>query len=157
MNTLDALPKLIERLLALECTQKASVKFVDSPRDVAGSIAAQRSSYRKLQNDHRKQQSDHGKPQIDHGRRQLKQRGRYEAGQRCKGCGMQNHGSGKSMVRDQDCPAWGRKCHNCKQENHFQSVCRGNKSQTAVAINEDSDDDEEVSFLSATRSRSDSI
>lgn len=155
MDALDALPKLIERLLVLECTQKASKRFVDSPRDsprdfTDGMVAAQKSSYRKFQ-------SSQGAP-PSRGRRQTGSRNQFDGKPRCKGCGMRSHGPGKTMVRDQNCPAWGRKCHNCQQENHFKSVCRGEKSQAAAVIDEDlSEDEQDVSFLSATRSRSDSI
>lgn len=148
MEDLDTLQKLINRLLALECTQRASVRFVETPCEAVGStIALQKSGYRK--------QQSFGKPRQDPKKNEL--RPKYQSA--CQGCGMRSHGSNKSMIREQDCPAWGQKCHKCKQQNHFQAVCRGSQSRTAASGTHDqeSDDDPDVSFLSATRSRSDSF
>ena len=146
METLNTLQKLVDRLVASECSQKASGKFGGNLYGVSNSstTAIQQSGYKKQQNKQWKPKPD-SKKQLD-------------SGQKCQGCGMQSHGTNKSMIREQDCPAWGQKCHKCKQKNHFQAVCRGTRSRTAVTKDEESDVDSDidVSFIGATQTRSDS-
>ena len=53
----------------------------------------------------------------------------------CPGCG-----SASNHIRS-DCPAWGRKCHNCGAMNHFSKVCRQpkrNSSEVAANSEEES-------------------
>jgi hypothetical protein len=50
MESLNTLPKLIKRLISLECTQKASVELVEAPCATSdGIIASKQSGYRKQQ------------------------------------------------------------------------------------------------------------
>ena len=95
MEELTTLQKLIDRLLAFECTQKASVKLVDTTCEGASStIAFQKSGYRKQQQNFDKPKEDRNKYNGPQQKSQLT----------CQGCGMRSHDSGKSMVREQDCP-----------------------------------------------------
>lgn len=156
MEELETLQKLIDRLLALECTQKASGKFYETPTtsDRSDSCAAAQSGYKKQQNKVARPKFAPNK--TEYPKKHNADKPKYPTV--CQGCGMRSHGASKTMVRDQDCPAWGQKCHKCNQMNHFQAACRGLRSRTSGTRDEDSDEEPaDVSFISATRSRSDSF
>ena len=55
--------------------------------------------------------------------------GHFERRRTCAGCGAATHND-----RPKDCPAWGKSCHNCNRPNHFYSVCRQPKRDSASAI-----------------------
>ena len=57
----------------------------------------------------------------------------------CPGCGSPSH---TSIDRQSVCPAWGKTCHNCSTPNHFASVCRQKKRETARAIHNDAAHDD---------------
>ena len=50
---------------------------------------------------------------------------------KCNGCGSTSHGA---IDRSTACPAWGKTCLNCNTPNHFASVCRQAKRESANAI-----------------------
>lgn len=43
---------------------------------------------------------------------------------RCHRCGYTGH-----MSKDKSCPAWGKTCNNCKEQDHFESTCRRSKKR----------------------------
>ena len=60
-----------------------------------------------------------------------KKRGKSKTTLPCTGCGSSDHAS---FQRETVCPAWGKQCLNCQKSNHFASVCRYRKQDTASAL-----------------------
>jgi transposase InsO family protein len=90
------------------------------------------------------------KPDTRNSQQQHRGQQRPYGGKRtCGGCGAPFHSD-----RPKECPAWGKQCHNCNTPNHFSSVCRQPKRDSASAIIAHVKYDEQSDFFtSATPNR----
>ena len=109
MEILQTLDQLINRLLALESTERAST-HLRSPFTPPQPSEVAAIGYNK-----KKPYSSKPDPSESN---------------RCAGCGQPHHPKGRSS-----CPAWKKNCNKCKKPNHFASVCRS--ASTNAAIHED--------------------
>lgn len=128
--SLPTLGDLVERLLTLESTARATSHFqpIEAPNDIQ--IAPIKSEYQ-----HNKTSSQ---------RPPLHNRNKGTSDGKCKGCGYNTHPKGRRQ-----CPAWGKSCHKCGTVNHFSSVCRGiASSNTIMGVSPNHEQDENVSFIS---------
>ena len=111
MEVLKTLDQVINRLLALESTERAATHFRSpfSPLPPSNDIAP-------ITHDRKKQFSSK--------QDQLKQ-------QQCAECGKSHHAKGRSS-----CPAWQKTCNKCKKLNHFANVCRSSSINASVQEDE---------------------
>ena len=132
-NELNTLGKKVERLVSLEATEEAQ----DQIRIPSLNNAIKTSEYKRQQNVHFKKNPNHERSIADiDGRKKYNKSNmtgirRKFMRRRCRGCGKTNHGEGKSMRRT-DCPFFGKKCKNCKIENHCEEVCE--KRHTRISM-----------------------
>jgi transposase InsO family protein len=77
---------------------------------------------------HHQQRTPQSQPANRDSRQHSK--GQQQRKRMCPGCGSTTH----LVNRNSDCPAWGQRCHNCDTANHFASVCRQPKRDSARAI-----------------------
>ena len=116
----------VERLISLETTDDATDK-IRAPALPTRSAPAKSTQYRRDQKQAVvTQNSQRG--------RSTERRFSAPGGtrRRCRGCGRQSHGEGKSFER-KDCPAFGQTCNTCKKMNHFSKVCMKRDSRASFA------------------------
>lgn len=120
MDALKTLDQVIERLLTLESTERASSHFRApfTPSPPAGDIGAIV----------RKPPVSSAKPKPNQ--------------PQCVGCGQAFHPKGRST-----CPAWKKTCNRCKKPNHFAKVCRSTPSVASIAEEEICEDQYELSTV----------
>ena len=61
---------------------------------------------------------------------------------KCKGCGRTSH-FGKTFLKREECPAWGKHCKKCGVQNHFAVVCEQRMTKSRAEAIEDETSDEE--------------
>jgi hypothetical protein len=162
LSEVQDLPDLktkIDRLVSLETTDDATNNI--SPAMHTRSVASKVSGYRKSQ---RGRSPVKGNPSP--GRRSFKKRrftsprpGDVNRHNECRGCGKPSHGKEKTMAR-KDCPAFGKKCHNCGMENHFTTVCERRSRLSHIGTDEEmsaEDTDDDISESSAAGSEGEDI
>lgn len=133
VSALPTLQALIERLLTLESTARATNHF--QPSD-SSSTSAIKSDYQKSK--FHKQATP---PSTSAGRNN---KSKPQPLNKCKGCGRTRHPEGRRA-----CPAFGKICSNCSKPNHYSTVCFSSPSNNAIIEGEEESANEEFSFLSS--------
>ena len=128
--SLQTFQEKFDRLVSLETTDKSLPHLTPASKSAVTKSSYQRSKY---------QQGDKAGQEKKIGEK------KGEEKKTCVGCGRTHH-NGKTMERH-NCPAWGKKCHNCDGENHFAIVCKRSKniqhekSRNRLAKEDTSDDE----------------
>jgi hypothetical protein len=130
VSEIDTLNQLIQRLLILESTTKASSHF--QPEGASSMITPVKSQYQKLK--------------FVSKRPPTKNKEQVPRSNQCFFCGRQRHPEGRKK-----CPAQGQTCHKCGKLNHLAIVCQSSSSN-AIYIDKTDEEDEHVSFLSSISS-----
>ena len=134
VSALPTLSALIERLLTLESTARATNHF--QPGSISSQVGRIKSEYQRSKSAIHRKPNDAAKQSKD-----------TPSNPKCKGCGWGAHLNGRKQ-----CPAFGKNCNKCGKPNHFSSVCQS--STTSAGIHQFSEYDgtvqqeEEISYIS---------
>jgi hypothetical protein len=135
VSALKTLSQVIDRLLILESTARASSHF--QPEDLFTSrITPVKSDYQKNKYASLRTPTTPAARKTSNSVQPPK----------CRGCGRQRH-----TDRQSQCPAQGQKCHNCGKLNHFATVCMSSSSN-AIQSYGTHGEDETVSFINTINS-----
>ena len=151
IKQMPTLSDVIDRLLTLECSEKAMPQFQlasDGHSSQADTTtAAVKSQYQRGKANAVKAinigalSQPKGTPptQIN--------------AKKCRGCGRTSHPNSRYLNR-KDCPAQGKPCRGCGKLNHFESVCESSKIAMTSNTDYESNDDDETSYIFSATSGS---
>ena len=135
VSALPTLQQLIERLLTLESTARATSHLQPIDGINPAAITPIKSDYKKAKSN--KIPVASSSTNTAKGRDETPK-------ENCKGCGRAQHPNGRK-----NCPAFGLRCNKCHKPNHFATVCLSTSVNAAIAGDEPEIASEDFTFLSS--------
>lgn len=106
-----------DQLESLEEVVKHSEAFEAAIRDQ--SMMQEGADIQHIRSEYRKKKLEKDKKETTHGNGSSSSQKKP-----CSHCGRFGHGASGAQDRKAKCPAWGRECYKCHQQNHYSRVCK---------------------------------
>ena len=142
VSALPTLQQLIERLLTLESTARATshLQPIDGINPTA--VTPIKSDYKRAKSNKNPVASPPISANTAKGRDDTNK-------ENCKGCGRSQHPNGRKH-----CPAFGLRCNKCHKPNHFATVCLSTATNAAIAGEVPDLPSDDFTFLSSATAKS---